>query len=587
MAESAALRADTAQRREPVTTQRELQDALRIGSPASRTKLGELLAVEARLTQTGIFKAIAAQHAGDAERIGQLLIKSGRVSERDVYVALSHQLGVPFVQLAHFDVDPQALMLLPQHIARRFMILPLMLHHDRLVVAVSEPGDPQMLGELRFAVGRSIEIALAAPTDIRAAIAIHYPPFEDSSLGEPLRRADSSKEAAQSEAEKIASAAPIVRLVANLLEDAVSRRASDVHIRPGEGQAEALLRIDGSLVSLRVFAKALLPAIIARIKVLSGINLAEHRLPQDGASHAMVQGRSVDMRVSVIPTIHGESAVIRLLDPSIGLRRLNGVGFSSQDESRFRALLSRNQGLVLVTGPTGSGKTTTLYAGLQELNTGELQIITVEDPVEYRLDRVLQIQVQPTIGYSFASALRHILRHDPDVILIGEIRDRDTARIAVESSLTGHLVLSTLHTNNAVQAITRLVELGVEPYLVNATVAGVLAQRLVRRNCDACRQVEVVDPAARAALRVLPDETFWHGAGCGECAGLGYRGRVAVYELLEMTSALRAAIHARVSDDELQAIAVREGMTRLTEQALALARAGVVSLGEVYCARIE
>lgn len=586
MTVSTTWQAGTGPNIEPATTQRELREALRSARPAIRVKLGELLAIEAQLTQTGIFQAVATQRAGDSERIGQLLIRNGRVNESAVYRALSHQLGVPFVHLADFDVDPQALMLLPQYLARRFTILPLMLHRERLVIAVSEPGDPQMLGELRFAAGCPIEIVIAAPADIRAAVAVHYPPFEDSSLTEAIRQTDDLKSPAQSEAEKIASAAPIVRLVANLLEDAVSRRASDVHIRPGETEAEALLRIDGALVSVRMFAKALLPAIIARIKVLSGINLAEHRLPQDGASHAIVQGKTVDMRVSVIPTIHGESAVIRLLDPSTALRRLTGVGFSSRDESRFRALLNRNQGLVLVTGPTGSGKTTTLYAGLQELNTGELQIITVEDPVEYRLERVLQIQVQPSIGYGFPNALRHILRHDPDVILIGEIRDRDTARIAVESALTGHLVLSTLHTNSAVQAITRLVELGMEPYLVTATVAGVLAQRLVRRNCDGCRQPEIVEPAIREALHVLKDETFWHGVGCSECAGLGYRGRIAVYELLEVTSELRAAIHARVSDDELETIVVRGGMVRLTEQAVALARAGVVSLAEVYRARI-
>lgn len=240
-----------------------------------------------------------------------------------------------------------------------------------------------------------------------------------------------------------------------------------------------------------------------------------------------------------------------------------------------------------MTGPTGSGKTTTLYAGLQELNTGEFQIITVEDPVEYRLERVLQIQVQPAIDYGFATALRHILRHDPDVILIGEIRDRDTARIAVESALTGHLVLSTLHTNSAVQTIARLIEIGIEPYLVNSTLAGVLAQRLVRRNCKACRQPETVEPTVRATLGVSKEEPFWRGAGCDECAGTGYHGRMAVYELLEMSPALRERIHSSAGEDELQAVAESEGMVRLTTQALALARTGETSLLEVYRARLE
>jgi len=550
--------------------------------------LGELLASEGRVSETGIFKALALQRGqGYGERIGQLLLKNGRINERDLYAALGRQLGVPFVRLAEIDVDPQALMLLPPHIVRGLSALPLMLDRGRLIVAVSEPGDAHALSTLRVAAGCHIEIVLATPEDIRAAIAMHYPPFEDASLAEQSGQSSHPKSALQPAPEQIASAAPIVRLVANLLHDAVNRHASDVHVRPDDDSAQVLFRIDGSLTSVRVFAKTLLPAIMARIKVLGGMNLAEHRLPQDGAIHMTVHGRAVDMRVSVIPTIHGESAVVRLLDPSVSLRRLNSVGFSTHDEARFRALLDRNQGLVLVTGPTGSGKTTTLYAGLQELNTGEFQIITVEDPVEYRLHGALQIQVQPAIDYGFPTALRHILRHDPDVILIGEIRDRDTARIAVESALTGHLVLSTLHTNSAVQTITRLIEIGIEPYLVNATLAGVLAQRLVRRNCVACRKPEVVEPAIRAALGVSAAETFWRGGGCEECAGAGYRGRVAVYELLEMTPALRERIHAGAGDDELQSIAEREGMVRLTTQALALARTGETSLAEVYRARLE
>jgi type IV pilus assembly protein PilB len=569
-----------------ISSQAGLRAALRHPHNAERVPLGDLLRREALVTQTGVFKALALQHSGHRGRIGEILLEGGRVAERDVYATLAHQLGLPYVRLAEFDVDPQALMMLPQHVARSLSALPLMLDRGRLIVAVCEPGDTGALNALRFAASCPIETVLAAPEDIRAAIATHYPPFEDAALTEHSTGAPANQ-TTPAELTLTGAEAPIVRLVTNLLHDAVDRHASDVHVRPGANSAEVLFRIDGSLVSVRTFAKALLPAVMARIKVLCGMNLAEHRLPQDGAMHMSVRGRAVDMRVSVMPTIHGESAVVRLLDPSISLRKLNGVGFSAHDESRFRALLNRNQGLVLVTGPTGSGKTTTLYAGLQELNTGEFQIITVENPVEYRLDGVLQIQVQPTIGYSFETALRHILRHDPDVILIGEIRDRDTARIAVESALTGHLVLSTLHTNSAVQAITRLVEIGVEPYLVNATLAGVLAQRLVRRNCPACRKLEIVESATRAALGIEESEAFWRGGGCDECSGTGYRGRVAVYELLEITPVLRERIHARAGDDELQALAEKEGMVRLTTQALALARSGETSLAEVYRARLE
>lgn len=570
-----------------IASQAELRTALRHPRAAQRVALGELLALETKLSETGIFKAIKLQHDGRRDRIGKLLVELGRVNEREVYAALGRQLGMPFVRLAEFDIEPQALMSLPQHIIRGLSVLPLMLDRDRLVVAVSEPADVEALSTLHVAARRPIELVLATPEEIRTAIATHCPAFEDIGVTEQPQEHAAARQQAALTLEQIADQAPVVRLVTNLLHDAVNRHASDVHIRPGESSAEAFFRVDGSLISVRVFSKALLPAIVARIKVLAGMDLAEHRVPQDGSIRMNVQGRPVDMRVSVIPTIHGESAVVRLLDPGVSLRRLESVGFGSRDESRFRGLLNRNQGLVLVTGPTGSGKTTTLYAGLQELNTGEFQIITVEDPVEYRLDRVLQIQVQPAIDYSFATALRHILRHDPDVILIGEIRDLETARIAVESALTGHLVLSTLHANSAAQTITRLAEIGIDPYLVSATLAGVLAQRLVRRNCTACRRPEVVEPAVREALGVQPDEVFWRGAGCEECSGVGYRGRTAVYELLEMTPALRERVRAGASSDELQAAAEKEGMVRLTAQALALARSGATSLTEVYRARLE
>lgn len=288
-----------------------------------------------------------------------------------------------------------------------------------------------------------------------------------------------------------------------------------------------------------------------------------------------------------MPSIYGENVVIRVLDRSVGLRRIADIGFTPVDERRFRNLINRNQGLVLVTGPTGSGKTTTLYAAMQELNTGDDHILTVEDPVEYRLDGIVQTQVNPAIDYNFSNALRHILRHDPDVILIGEIRDVETARIAMESALTGHVVMSTLHTNSATQTITRLLQMGIDSYLVNATLAGVLAQRLVRRNCEHCRAPETVDTEIRDLLGVKRDEPFVRGKGCDECHGTGFRGRVAVYELLEMSPALRTLIRTSATDDELQSQAILGGMIPLTQQALALARTGQISLLEVFRARID
>jgi type IV pilus assembly protein PilB len=469
-----------------------------------REAIGALLTRAGHATATGVHRALSRQKEEPEQRLGQLLLAAGRITEQALYTALSEQLGVPYVRLGEFDVDPEALLILPQEMARRHEVLPLLTFDGRLVVAMSDPADREVVAALRFSAQCSIEPVLASPQEIKVAIATHYPPFDDQSVRDESERIRAERNATPdvSHVERIAQEPPIVRLVANLLQDAIHRRASDIHVRADEHAAEVSYRIDGSLVPIRTFSRTLLPAIVARIKVIAAMNLAEHRLPQDGSIHLKLQGQPVDLRVSIMPASHGESVVIRILDRNTALRKLGEIGFTPTDERRFRNLIDRNQGLILVTGPTGSGKTTTLYAALQELNTGEYNIVTVEDPVEYQLDRVVQIQVQSSIDYTFAKALRHILRHDPDVILIGEIRDAETAKIAVESALTGHLVLSTLHTNGAAQTITRLIEIGVQPYLVSATVAGVLAQRLVRRNCSHCKTEEDVKPEIRAALGV-------------------------------------------------------------------------------------
>ncbi len=386
---------------------------------------------------------------------------------------------------------------------------------------------------------------------------------------------------------QLAEDPPTVRFVDSLLEEAISRRASDIHLRPGEHDVVILLRIDGVLLEIRRVKHSNLSAIVSRIKIIGGMNIAERRLPQDGR-HMVKQGdRTIDLRLSIMPTVHGESVVIRILDTRQSLKTLDQIGFNGRDVERFRDLISHNQGIVLVTGPTGSGKSTTLYAALNGIKSSGVNIITVEDPVEYQIDGIRQIQVKPQIGYTFARALRHILRHDPDVIMVGEIRDQETAMMATESALTGHLVLSTLHTNSAATTITRLLEIGIAPYLLNASLLGVLAQRLVRRNCPHCLVEEEVSAHVRSTLGLSRDEPFYVGSGCEHCRNLGFAGRVAAYELLEVTPALRALIEPSVSAQSIEQQAIHDGMRPLTQSALQLARDKLIPLNEVYRVRLE
>ena len=558
--------------------------------PAQRERIGEWLASEGKLQSGELTSALADQRTHPTTRLGELLVARGKIADDDLYRALSAKLGLPYVRLGGFLVEPEALAKVPQDVVRIYRVLPLLIDRSKLVLAMRDPTDSETIATLSVLTRMQIEPVLATPHDIDDAIATHYPAFDEDALreaAEQLHRPERVATNEEASAEKLAQQQPIVRLVSNMLQDAVQRRASDIHIRPRERSAEVLYRIDGALVRVREFASTLLPAVVARVKVLADMDLAEHRRPQDGAIHLTAGKRAVDLRVSMMPSLYGENVVIRILDRSVGLRRMSDIGFTPTDEKKFRALINRNQGLVLVTGPTGSGKTTTLYAALQELNSGEFHILTVEDPVEYRLDGIVQMQVHEAIDFGFGTALRHILRHDPDVILIGEMRDREAANIAMESALTGHLVLSTLHTNSAAQTITRLIEMGVPPYLLNATLAGVLAQRLVRRNCAKCKTVEDVSAEIRDTLGVEQDEVFYQGRGCPECAGTGARGRIAVYELLQMSPSLRALVRRGANDDELQAVALREGMTALTRQALQLARAGEICLKEVFRARLE
>lgn len=495
---------------------------------------------------------------------------------------------MPFVSLRHFDADPAAVARVPADLARRHRAVPLMFHSARLVVAMEDPMDGDASDTVRFSAGVNIEPVFATARDIAMALGRYYGTDESAAL-EHLEIVDPSS--AQSmdadDAERLSREKPVVRMVENLLREAVEHRASDIHIVPQEHDVDLVLRIEGEIRKICSFSKSLLPAVMSRLKIIGHMDVSERRLPQDGRARITMDSRTIDLRMSVIPTVKGESLVVRVLTPMVSIKGISDLGMTPRDAGMFKSLVERRNGLVLVTGPTGSGKSTTLSAVVQHLRNRKLKIVTVEDPVETQVPDVDQIQVNADIGYTFPVALRHILRHDPDVILIGEIRDRETAEIAIESALTGHMVFSTLHTNSAAATIARMVDMDIEPYLIATTLLGVVAQRLLPRNCPHCLVREAIEPAWAASLAIDPGEEFFRGRGCARCGGSGVSGRVAAHELLAMQPELRRHIRDGVTSAEIQTHALAGGMVPMVDNALALARQRVVPLAAVHHLRHE
>ncbi|MBK9186361.1 MAG: type II/IV secretion system protein [Moraxellaceae bacterium] len=546
------------------------------------------------LVESGLISAEQLQETlNDANRpknqhIGFFLRKKNLISDEDLGHLLARSFSLPFVHLRNFDIEINAVQLIPVSFARKNTLIPIMLENKHLVVAVADPTNNQILENLQFITGKNIELAVAMQEDILLAIATYYSQQEmDSALKtiEVLQKNDNNQKEAAVNDHLLER--PVVQLVQNLITEAVINRASDIHIRPHQNTVELFFRVDGMLVHQRSINKQLLPTIITRLKILGGMDISERRLPQDGRSRIRYDNKEIDLRLSVMPSIYGEDVVIRLLDTQFAMKHLEDLGYEGDDAERIRHLLSRNNGMFLITGPTGSGKSTTLYTVIEQIHNETINIITVEDPVEYHMDGITQIQINPQTNYTFARALKHILRHDPDVIMIGEIRDEETAKIAVESALTGHLVLSTLHTNSAATTITRFLEIGIEPYMLSSTLLGVLAQRLARSNCQKCLVEEVVDPSIRHVMGATPNEVFYKGAGCDACKQRGVKGRHAVYELLVMSPTIKAMVTPHTEAADIQKLAIEEGMTPLTAHALHLARKKVISLAEAYRVRLD
>jgi type II secretion system protein E len=522
------------------------------------------------------------------ERLGESLVALRAIATDDVLRALATQRALAFLPAGEMPSTLPVLKNLSPKYLREYVACPVSVDGAAVTVATADPTNPVLLDDLRQTLGASVRLCVAPPEAILDAIERTY----GAGAATPLQRIVEGIAPGEAEAESpedvsalrdMAFEAPVVRLVNLLIEGALTAGASDIHIEPFEDSLRVRYRIDGLLHDQESPPRRLQAALASRIKLMAEMNIAERRLPQDGRIRVTLTGRRVDIRVSTVPTIHGESIVMRLLDRAAVFLPFDRLGFSPAAARSFERLIRRPHGVLLVTGPTGSGKTTTLYAALDKINAPDKKIITIEDPVEYQLKGANQIPVRPKIGLTFATGLRHIVRQDPNVIMVGEIRDLETAEIAVQAALTGHLVFSTLHTNDAPGAVTRLQDMGIEPYLVSSVLDGVLAQRLVRRICAQCRAPHAPDPADLLALGVSDPRgvPLYRGAGCDGCRGTGYRGRTGIYELLILSDELRGLILRRAPAGDLRRRALEQGMVGLREDGWAKAREGVTTIEEI------
>jgi type IV pilus assembly protein PilB len=545
-------------------------------------RLGERLLAEGWVTPSQLAAALETkQQAGGF--LGETLLEMGSISAAQLGAVLAEIYGVPYVDLTTTVIDPAAVALAPERLAQEKLLLPLRIERDCLVTAMVDPLDLSAI-----ASGRRIAPVVATRRELQRAFFDYFNPLSKAHDALDALRADptySVAERATVEAEAALEDAPIVRLATSILRGAIGTGASDIHLEPQESGLRVRFRVDGMLQEHMVVPRAQQAAVLSRIKIIADMDIAETRRPQDGRAMIRENDREYDLRVSSLPSVHGEKIVLRILDKGAINVPLEKLGFLPEQFRRYEALTRRSYGMVLVTGPTGSGKSTTLYATLSRINQPHLNITTIEDPVEYQLPGITQTQANAKIGLTFASGLRTLLRQDPDIILVGEIRDRETAEVAVQAALTGHLVFSTLHTNTAAGAITRLTNMDVEPFLISSAVAGVVAQRLVRRVCSRCEEeyqptrdilVELgLDPAEHPAVR------FKRGTGCRQCGNTGYRGRTAVHEVLRMSEGLRAYVLQRRSTEEMDALAVQEGMRPLQSSAIQKVLQGITTPEEV------
>jgi type IV pilus assembly protein PilB len=540
-----------------------------------------MLLEEGLLTRPDLERAQSLQ-AESGETLSRVLIEEEIVPEQELVKVLARHAGVEFVNLAEIAIDPSAAALVPEAVAQRHAVIPIGYEDDRLVVAMADPGNVLVVDDIRAITGLSVTAKVATRSAIEEAI--RRVNRMDDSVTDFSDLVEEEEVEDLSQLEAAVEEAPVVKLVNTLVSRAVAERASDIHIEPGERDLRVRFRIDGVLHEIMTTPKSITGAVVSRLKIMADLDIAERRVPQDGRVALKAGGRQIDLRVATLPTIYGEKVVMRILDKDDAILPLEDLGFLPESLARFKESYTKPYGAILVTGPTGSGKTTTLYSTLNIVNSSDRHIITVEDPVEYRLPGIIQVQVNRKAGLLFATALKSILRSDPDVVLIGEVRDTETARIAVESALTGHLVLTTLHTNDASSSIGRLVDMGVEAYLVSSALDSIVAQRLARRICGRCRQPREATAEMIQEMGLDPDVgpiTVYDAVGCKVCSETGYRGRVSINEVLLVSEEIQRMAVERRPSDEIKKVATEQGMLTLRQDGMAKVRLGMTTLEEV------
>ncbi|OPA80249.1 type II secretion system protein GspE [Paenibacillus selenitireducens] len=542
-----------------------------------RKRMGDLLVESGLLTNEQL--QIALNEKKPTQKLGETLLQLGFITEQRLIEVLEFQLGIPYVSLFKYPIDTKLLSIVSKETAERNKLIPLKRESNKLFVAMADPMDFYAIDDLRLSTGFQIEVSIATKEDIHKAISKYYSLVDNMEdlLGADLKFKEKDEDTVTDED------SPVVKLVNQMILAAYQQKASDIHIDPQESDVVIRYRVDGILRTERKFAKQMLSMIVARIKILSNLNITEFRIPQDGRIKINLDSNAIDLRVSTLPTVYGEKVVMRILDigsSAIDLKRMN---FHPTNYERFVRMIEKPTGIVLITGPTGSGKSSTLYSALGQLNSPDVNIITVEDPVEYRLEGVNQVQVNVSTGMTFSKGLRAILRQDPNIVMVGEIRDTETAEIAVRASLTGHLVLSTIHTNDAISTITRLIDMGIEPFLVAASLSGVVSQRLVRRICQECKTLQL--PSQRETeifeKRGLQIEAVARGKGCGACNMTGYKGRIAIHELLVIDDEIRRMIMNNRSMEQIKEIAVMKGTIFLIDDGLIKVKEGYTTTEEV------